>query len=425
MKKFILALLCLPSLAYADSITTGNLGLLKPSTGVYNTRSWGDKLNADLDIIDSSFTGINSKIINGPISIYDNNGNFLGNATTIRFNPSLTPTMSGSTATVGATGGGGAGSLAVGKGSLVDFTQVSSPTSHVSFATGPFIVTLISPTSAFITLDFSSITAQGKISGASPITETDWTVMNTTHSQRIQQISLDTGTLRTLFGNFTSTSDARGNTFVNFRSTTDSSITNYITINATNTNLLSSTNIWTGGQTWTSFSTYTAPVYISSSILILSTVNYTIPLSVGPGGAAPGSTNVTAIFQDNRNANGISRIAVKNSQDGTEMILGASLRQGHIGTFSNHPISMRTNDNVKIYISTFGLIYFGGSGPGSYIFSDESVPDSSPKTMFDILNGSMTIRGKNAALFIGDNDINGANLTVSSGPIPNRAHQHN
>lgn len=60
--------------------------------------------------------------------------------------------------TAGGGGGGGSSSLAVGKGSSVDFTSISSPTSQINFSSGPFRVTLISPTTAFIDIDYSSMT---------------------------------------------------------------------------------------------------------------------------------------------------------------------------------------------------------------------------------------------------------------------------
>ena len=54
-------------------------------------------------------------------------------------------------------GGGGAASLAVGQGSLVDFLQISSPTTHISVSTKDFTVTLISPTTAFIASNYAGI----------------------------------------------------------------------------------------------------------------------------------------------------------------------------------------------------------------------------------------------------------------------------
>lgn len=50
MKKLLLALLLIPSISYADSVTSGSVGFLKPSTGVYSSRSWADVLNANWDI---------------------------------------------------------------------------------------------------------------------------------------------------------------------------------------------------------------------------------------------------------------------------------------------------------------------------------------------------------------------------------------
>lgn len=56
-------------------------------------------------------------------------------------------------------GGGGSASLSLGKGSAVDFTQVSSPTSHINLSTGDFFVSLVSPSTAYVTLDFSRLFA--------------------------------------------------------------------------------------------------------------------------------------------------------------------------------------------------------------------------------------------------------------------------
>lgn len=58
MKKLIFGLLCLNiSYLWADTQTTGSMKLLQPSTNtVDKSRSWGDKLNADLQIIDSTMS---------------------------------------------------------------------------------------------------------------------------------------------------------------------------------------------------------------------------------------------------------------------------------------------------------------------------------------------------------------------------------
>lgn len=71
-------------------------------------------------------------------------------------------TVSGCTG-CGGGGGGGSASLSVGQGSSVNFTQISSPTTHINFSTGPFTVSLISPTTALIRINYSSVTAQGYI----------------------------------------------------------------------------------------------------------------------------------------------------------------------------------------------------------------------------------------------------------------------
>ena len=66
------------------------------------------------------------------------------------------------TATPG--GGGGASSLAVGTGSIVAMQIVSSPTAIISFSTPIFIVRLTGDSTAFVTVNFASITANGDIS---------------------------------------------------------------------------------------------------------------------------------------------------------------------------------------------------------------------------------------------------------------------
>lgn len=97
----------------------------------------------------------------------------------------------------GGGGGGGGGSLAVGTGSFSASNIVSSPTSIINLSSGTFFIQNVAGATAYVTLNFSSITAQGFI---------------------------DTVTAITAFYNFTSTSDARGNTFILFRSTTDNAL---------------------------------------------------------------------------------------------------------------------------------------------------------------------------------------------------------
>lgn len=130
MKTLLLTLLFFSAAPlFADSITSGSLGLLKPSTNTVDpTRSWADKLNKNFDMIAATITGI--------------------------------------------------------------ITVPGEPTSFTLFKD----------------------TAQAKIA----------------------TISQDTGTL-----------------FINLRSTAVS-FSNFMTFNATNTNLTSSTNTWTASQTATS-----------------------------------------------------------------------------------------------------------------------------------------------------------------------------
>jgi len=59
MKKLLLALLLIPSSLYADSVTSGSLGLLIPSTGVIDTsRRLDDKYNGNFRMISSTVSEI-------------------------------------------------------------------------------------------------------------------------------------------------------------------------------------------------------------------------------------------------------------------------------------------------------------------------------------------------------------------------------
>lgn len=152
MKKLIAGLLLLTAAyLWADTKTTGSLGLLKPSTNqIDSTRSWADKINTNFEIIDSSVSGV----INGSLSIsgvvtsanwntaksttvsidqwntakstndttndaqtlaigqrtvvgYNGASALGGNITSIKADTNLTATLSGTTMTLTATGGGG------------------------------------------------------------------------------------------------------------------------------------------------------------------------------------------------------------------------------------------------------------------------------------------------------------------------------
>lgn len=75
MKKLIFGLLLFPlSHLWADSVTTGNLGLLKPSTNTIDkSRSWADKLNTNFDIIDATFTTIAAQSAASKLNAGSNN----------------------------------------------------------------------------------------------------------------------------------------------------------------------------------------------------------------------------------------------------------------------------------------------------------------------------------------------------------------
>ena len=79
---YIIGILLLSQPLYADTKTTGLLQLLKPTTNYVDTkRTAGDKLNSDFDIIDASFTNINSSfgVLNSQLN---SKVNFLANTLT-------------------------------------------------------------------------------------------------------------------------------------------------------------------------------------------------------------------------------------------------------------------------------------------------------------------------------------------------------
>ena len=159
----------------------------------------------------------------------------------------------------------------------------------------------------------------------------------------------------------------------------------------------------------TELSSFTGLVHISSNLVVQSTMNYPIPLQVGPGGIAPGSAFVTALFQDIRNSAGVSRVVIKNALDGGELVLGVTQRASHVGTFNRFPLEVRVNDNPTIQIDT-------GTNSGHPLFQAPFVtidgrlylnntlafpaPDGIPTSTLDVNNGSVTIRGTNSGLTV-------------------------
>lgn len=83
MKKLFLSIcLLIPSFSHADSVTSGNVGLLIISTGVGGGRSWGDKLNSNMQIIASTLStavsaisGIQTSTNNLAVNIYNSTNN--------------------------------------------------------------------------------------------------------------------------------------------------------------------------------------------------------------------------------------------------------------------------------------------------------------------------------------------------------------
>ena len=105
-------------------------------------------------------------------------------------------------------GGGGSGFLSVGTGSVQAMLPVSSQTTAISLSSGVFKVIPIGST-AYIDVDYSSITAQGLITDH-PITASDWNVrgstlisqsdfntQNTTATQRVDQLQVFASTGQT------------------------------------------------------------------------------------------------------------------------------------------------------------------------------------------------------------------------------------
>lgn len=136
MKKLLFGLLLFNiSNLWADTITSGSLGLIKPSTGVVSARPPGDKLNSNFDIIDSSFTQIKNKQ-QSALTIYDESSP-QGNINTLNVTGGGgSISVSGSTGTLNITASGGGGG-----GSALFLTPNGVTASTITFPLGEFTIT--------------------------------------------------------------------------------------------------------------------------------------------------------------------------------------------------------------------------------------------------------------------------------------------
>jgi hypothetical protein len=81
-------------------------------------------------------------------------------------------------------------------------------------------------------------------------------------------------------------------------------------------------------------------------------------LQVGAGGAAPLTVGSTLLVEE-----GVASSAVLKSTSGGEMLLFQDNAVGAIGTVSNHPLSLRTNNQNRIFIDASGRVGIGTNTP--------------------------------------------------------------
>lgn len=160
--------------AYSATATVAILSrLLQSDFNVMNTtvtagidalRITDSTTSARVDGLQVSVATITAWLSGGYLSVYDG-ATFRGNATTLNFGDDISVTCSGSTCTVTGSaspgGGGGASSLSVGRGTPTNYVEVSSPTAILSFALGPFNVSLVGAATGYVDVNYSSLTAKG------------------------------------------------------------------------------------------------------------------------------------------------------------------------------------------------------------------------------------------------------------------------
>lgn len=129
---------------YADTLTTGDVSLIKiaTGTGIPSTRHWGDKLNSNFDIIAGTFTKINTRLANidsATASINSNMLNLTSSTQTktggVQFGGSILASafvVNGTTLTAG--GGDGSGNTV----SHSTFSRTIGQGGDVFQATSPF-----------------------------------------------------------------------------------------------------------------------------------------------------------------------------------------------------------------------------------------------------------------------------------------------
>lgn len=224
-----------------------------------------------------------------------------GNVTRVDCSGSaITCTQSGSsvTVTVSASGGSsGASSLAIATGSVIAANIVSSPTAVINLSSGTFFVKGTGGATAYISLDFSSVTAQGDVlailkttatalsalkSALSLDTATLFTAINSTAvalSNFRAQVALDS---TTLFTAINSTAVALSNlksavsldtasirsSFNVYTNSADIRMNGIGIVFSTNTNLLSSNNNWTGTNNFSAAMTLTSSVTVSTGAVL-------------------------------------------------------------------------------------------------------------------------------------------------------------
>ena len=270
----------------------------------------------------------------------------------------------GSVSTSAAVGGGGAvaagggsASLAIGTGSLVSFAQISSPTSHINLSTGDFIVALISPSTAFIKADFTRLlnTTNTWISGQTFASST--TFMLPISSLTIQGNAITIGSMNVM-GVITST----------FGSIVNSSTVPY----------------WLRVSSVARFGQYPTAAN-----------NATFSFSGISGGNGFAQDTVVTLFSGTGNsAIGLGFVG-GNSGDAMIKANGAGPRKLHLFSGSAlvpgvGTLTLNTNGNIGISNST-------------------------PTSLLDVVDGSVTIRGTNAGLNVLGGAIIQDTFTITSG----------
>lgn len=313
MKKLILAILFLPSFSWAAGLEI----FRNPKALLNSTNTW------------TAAQTFSSGTFNGDLTIL---GNCVGCG-------------SGG-------GGGGSASLAVGTGSVQAVNIISSPTSIINFSSGPFRTKLISPSTIYIDIDYSSITAQGFISasGGGGSDNLGSHVATTTFRANNQEIQ-------------------------NSSHVVIGATTGYATLNISSPNasiLWDALSIDTGAPTplydfQYASATLAKPVtfYVLGPLIQGATISnqnesggqQSYILRMGP---LLNSAMINSVFNGSNQylftsaVNGTSRMVFMNGTGGKlEWGLGAG-PIGYFGMFTNHTLQIRTNDSIVATFDTTG-----------------------------------------------------------------------